>query len=66
MGEGHDKAFALARKPVAIAVARVPSDQLQPLHARMPILADNDVIMHGNPERRGDVDDRLGHLDIRT
>ncbi len=30
----------------------------------MPVLADNDVIMHGNPQRLGDVDDRLRHLDV--
>jgi hypothetical protein len=30
----------------------------------MPVLADDDVIVHGDAERRGDVDDRLGHLDI--
>jgi hypothetical protein len=31
----------------------------------MPVLADDDVIMHGNSKRRGDVDDRFGHLNIR-
>jgi hypothetical protein len=40
-------------------------NQLQPLHARMAVLADDDVIVHGDAERTGDVDDRLGHLDIR-
>jgi hypothetical protein len=30
----------------------------------MAVPADDDVIMHGNPERLGDVDDRLGHLDV--
>ncbi len=30
----------------------------------MPLLADDDVIVHRNPERPGDVDDRLGHVDI--
>src|SRR6266478_7322094 len=39
-------------------------DQLQPLQTRMPVLADNDVVVHGDAERSGDVDDRLGHLDI--
>ena len=39
-------------------------NQLQPLHARMPVLADDDVVVHGNAERRGDVDDRFRHLDI--
>src|ERR1700694_3460912 len=41
------------------------SNQLQPLQARMPVLADDDVIVHGDAERAGDVDDRAGHLDIR-
>ena len=31
----------------------------------MPVLADNDVIMHRYAERPGDVDDRAGHLDVR-
>ncbi len=43
----------------------VLSNQPQPFHARMPVLADDDVIVHGDAERTGDVDDRLGHLDIR-
>jgi hypothetical protein len=31
----------------------------------MAIFADDDVIVHGDAERRGDVDDGLGHRDIR-
>ena len=31
----------------------------------MPVLADDDVVVHGNAERGGDLDDRLGHMDIR-
>ena len=30
----------------------------------MAVPADDDVVVPGNPERLGDVDDRLGHLDI--
>jgi hypothetical protein len=30
----------------------------------MPASTDYDVVVHGDAERRGDVDDRLGHLDI--
>jgi hypothetical protein len=30
----------------------------------MPVLADDDVVVHGNAERGGDVDNRLGHMDI--
>ena len=30
----------------------------------MPVLADDDVVVHGNAERGGDLDDRLGHMDI--
>jgi hypothetical protein len=30
----------------------------------MPVLSDDDVIVHGNPARGGDVDDGLGHLDV--
>jgi hypothetical protein len=31
----------------------------------MPVLADDDVVVRGVAERGGDVDDRLGHLDVR-
>lgn len=30
----------------------------------MPVLADDDVVVHGNPQRLGDVDDGLRHLDV--
>src|SRR5258708_29265053 len=40
-------------------------NQPHPLQARMPVLADHDVVVHGNAERSGDIDDRLGHLDVR-
>src|SRR5258708_38202875 len=42
-----------------------PSYQPHPLQTRMPVLADDDVIVNRNAERSGDVDDRLGHLDVR-
>ena len=31
----------------------------------MAVLADDDVIMHRNAKRRGDIDDRFRHLDVR-
>jgi hypothetical protein len=39
-------------------------DQPHPLQARMPASADDDVVVHGNAEGRGDIDDRFRHLDI--
>ena len=30
----------------------------------MPVLADDDVVVHGNAERTRHVDDRLRHLDV--
>jgi len=30
----------------------------------MPVLADDDVVVHGDAERGGDVDDRFRHLDV--
>ena len=39
-------------------------DQLQSLQARMPVLADDDVIVHGDAERACDVGNLLGHLDV--
>jgi hypothetical protein len=41
-----------------------PLDELQSLQAGMPVLADDDVVMHGDAERGRDVDDRAGHLDV--
>lgn len=38
--------------------------QFHALQAGMPVLADNDVIMHGDAERLGDVYDRFRHLDV--
>jgi hypothetical protein len=40
------------------------SHQLQRLETRMPVLADDEMVVHGNPERTRDLDDRLGHLDV--
>ena len=42
------------------------SDELKALQARMAILADDDVIVHGNAQRFGGFDDQFGHLDIGT
>ena len=30
----------------------------------MAVLADDDVVVHGEAEWGGDIDDRLGHLDV--
>ena len=38
------------------------SNQPQPLEARVPVLADDQMVVHGNPERLCHLDDRLGHL----
>ena len=49
-----------------LKIDSVSSPLYQPhsLQTRMAALADDDVIVHGNPERIGDVDDRFGHLDV--
>lgn len=39
-------------------------NQPQALHARMSIFADDDVVMHRDPQRLGRVDDHVGHVDI--
>ena len=41
-----------------------PLDQLQPLETRMSFFSDDDVVVYGDTERRGDVDDRACHMDI--
>jgi hypothetical protein len=40
------------------------SHQLHPLQARMPVLADNDVVVHRDAQGLRDRDDRLGHCDV--
>jgi hypothetical protein len=42
------------------------SNQPQPLETGVAFLADDDVVVHGNAERLGDLDDGLGHLDVGT
>ena len=39
-------------------------NQPHPLQTRMPVLADDDVVVHGNAEGTCDIADRLGHLDV--
>ena len=45
-------------------MAHVPLDQPHPLQTRMPVLADDDVVVHGDAERLGDIDDGAGHLEV--
>ena len=40
-------------------------DQFKAFQARVAVFADDDVVVHGNAERGGDVHDRFRHLDIR-
>jgi hypothetical protein len=40
------------------------SDQPQALQTRMPVSADDEVVVHRDAERAADIDDRLGHLDV--
>ena len=40
------------------------SNQLQPLQTRMAVLPHDDVVVHRDAERLGDVDDLLRHLDV--
>jgi hypothetical protein len=54
----------LIRKPVSTFRDHA-LDQPQTFQAGMAILADDDVVVHGNAERRGDIDDSLSHLDVR-
>ena len=49
---------------VSTGAARPRSDQPQPLQAGMAVLADDDVVVDGDAERPGDVDDRPGHVDV--
>ena len=59
---GHLKRSWKANSAVPREIAL---DQPQPLQTGMPVLADDDVVVHGDAERAGNVDDGLRHLDIR-
>ena len=51
-------------RPVHYGEAVGLSHQLHALQAGMAVFADDDVIVHRNAERAGDVDDRFRHLDV--
>lgn len=42
----------------------VDLDQLQPFQAGVALRADDDVVVHRDAERLGDIHDRLRHLDV--
>jgi hypothetical protein len=46
------------------ALERLLLDRPQALEARVPVLAHDNVVMHGNAQRIGDGDDLLRHLDV--
>ena len=49
----------------ATAAGLVPRSELaEGPQAQLRPGADDDVVMHGDPERLGDVDDRFRHLDV--
>jgi hypothetical protein len=47
-----------------IGAAHNRLNQLQPLQTRVPFLADDDVVVHGNTERLRHGNNLLRHLDI--
>ena len=55
---------ALARRTRHAGSRAGRLDQPQSLEARVPFLADDDVVVHGNAERARHLDDRLRHLDV--
>ena len=54
------------RLPRGLGAVEGGLNQLQPLQACMPVLADDDVIVHRYAQRARDVDDGFRHLDIRV
>jgi hypothetical protein len=63
-GDGSGSAVHREERRTASGACVALLNQLHPLQTRMPVLADDDVVVHGNAERGGDIDDRLGHMDI--
>ena len=64
IAQGADR-NVIARREIFLAQPEKSRlNQLQPLQTRMPVLADDDVIVHRDAERFCDVDDLLRHLDV--
>ena len=62
---GQSRRFARFAVRSALAPKRGRRlDQLQSLQTGVTLFADDDVVVHGDAERLGDVDDGLGHLDV--
>ena len=51
-------------RSVAQTQLRRSLNQPQAFQARMPVLADDDVVVHRYSKWAGDADDRFGHLDV--
>jgi hypothetical protein len=52
------------RDKVRCAPKLTSLDEFQSPQTCVTVLADDDVVVDGDAERGGDLDDRLGHLDI--
>jgi hypothetical protein len=64
-GMTADFRFAAARRTKASKAIRL-SHQLESLQASMPVLTDDDVVVHGDAERARHLDDRLRHLHVHA
>src|SRR5215472_4587354 len=56
--------IALKRAGRAARFPRLGSHQLQRLEARVAVLADDEVVVHGDAQRARDLDDRPRHVDV--
>ena len=51
-------------RPPPLPQHELPSNQLEPLEARVSVLADDDVVVHRDAERARHLDDLARHLDV--
>ena len=56
--------FIMIQRLRSLLISRLILDQPHAFQTRMSVLADDDVVVHGDAERAGDVDDRFRHLDV--
>src|SRR5712692_3410272 len=63
---GHSRRNGNVCNEVRPTPKQTSLDQLQALHARVPVAADDDVIVYGNAQWFRDLDNHPRHLDVRA
>jgi hypothetical protein len=68
LGLGYFRALARTAVGAVASFSFAPSacesHELQRLQTRVPVLADNEMVVHSDAERARNLDDRLCHVDV--